>query len=180
MAASAIPIMHVAGVGLLLKMTTGTLPCAYTKNMALACTLPGDTKKTLCRISFLVTSRISLVTFTSLPTVGGTRRKSRILKEREPCQDEDGQEVGRSPVSGSAHRRNWLVFLLYPAEATEGISVGRAGHVQGKPQSEGVEKVSLFHQTSCVDLPTIQAVFLVNTYLNMLKSHLGILFKCSF
>lgn len=41
--------------------------------------LAGETKKTLCRISFLVTSRISLVTLTSLPTVGGTRRKSRIL-----------------------------------------------------------------------------------------------------
>lgn len=62
--------------------------CTYAKNMALACTLPGDTKKTLCKISFLVTSRISLVTFTSLPTVGGTRRKSRILKKTEFCQKE--------------------------------------------------------------------------------------------
>lgn len=43
--------------------------------------LPGETKKTLCRTSFLVTSRISLVMLISLPTVGGTRRKSRILPE---------------------------------------------------------------------------------------------------
>lgn len=57
-----------------------------TQSMALADTPPGDTKKTLCRISFLVTSKISLVTFTSLPTVGGTRRKSRILEEKEPCE----------------------------------------------------------------------------------------------
>lgn len=41
--------------------------------------LPGEMKKTLCRTSFLVTSRISLVMLISLPTVGGTRRKSRIL-----------------------------------------------------------------------------------------------------
>lgn len=58
-----------------------------TQSMALADTPPGDTKKTLCRISFLVTSRISLVTFTSLPTVGGTRRKSRILEEKDSCSD---------------------------------------------------------------------------------------------
>lgn len=75
------------------------LPCSETQQPALASTLPGETKKTLCRISFLVTSRISLVTLTSLPIVGGTRRKSRILKEREPRSDgRDGQRVRRSPV----------------------------------------------------------------------------------
>lgn len=60
------------------------LPRSWSQNIALSSTLPGETKKTLCRISFLVTSRISLVTLISLPAVGGTRRKSRILKQREP------------------------------------------------------------------------------------------------
>ena len=46
---------------------------------------PGETKNTLCRISFLVTSRISWLMLSSLPTVGGTRRKSRTLKETDAC-----------------------------------------------------------------------------------------------
>lgn len=80
--------------------------------MPLVDTAPGETKKTLCRISFLVTSRISLVTFTSLPTVGGTRRKSRILKEKEPCSDlRDSQGLGKSPVPVPKHVRTWLVCL---------------------------------------------------------------------
>lgn len=68
----------------------GGLPRSWSQNIALSSTLPGETKKTLCRISFLVTSRISLVTLISLPAVGGTRRKSRILKEREPRLDPSG------------------------------------------------------------------------------------------
>lgn len=75
-------------------------------------TAPGETKKTLCRISFLVTSRISLVTFTSLPTVGGTRRKSRILEEKEACSDlRASQGLGKSPVPMPKHVRTWLVCL---------------------------------------------------------------------
>lgn len=80
--------------------------------MPLADTAPGETKKTLCRISFLVTSRISLVTFTSLPTVGGTRRKSRILEEKEPCSDlRARQGLGKSPVLVPKLVRTWLMCL---------------------------------------------------------------------
>lgn len=96
-----------------LKPPLNLTPLNLTVDMRpLADTVPGETKKTLCRISFLVTSRISLVTFTSLPTVGGTRRKSRILKEKEPCSDlRDSQGLGKSPVPVPKHVRTWLVCL---------------------------------------------------------------------
>lgn len=84
-----------AGTQTMGNVSAATGPTLLHPQLALAGTLPGETKKTLCRISFLVTSKISLVTLTSLPTVGGTRRKSRILEEGKALITSGGSAGGR-------------------------------------------------------------------------------------
>lgn len=44
--------------------------------------VPGEMKKVLQSFLSRVTSRISLVMLTSLPATGGTRRKSRTLRDK--------------------------------------------------------------------------------------------------
>lgn len=53
--------------------------------------VPGEMKKVLQSFLSRVTSRISFVMLTSLPATGGTRRKSRTLKEKHV---EDYIQVG--------------------------------------------------------------------------------------
>lgn len=139
--------------------------------MALARTLPGETKKTLCRISFLVTSRISLVTLTSLPTVGGTRRKSRILKERrEPCSDgSGGWGVRWSPV------RSGLAFPITPScwgLCSAELMVPRAALLQ-KVWEKGRTRDPHSIRSPGLTLPDPSCVLGQSSYVHVCMSRLG-------